>query len=284
MSVRARTIVITGANRGLGLEMVRQLVSSDTPPQHLFAACRDPDAATVRIKYTDMKISSFWRNCHNVHTKKWHFSFSVWVIISKLELLYFTESSFWYTIYIYVYIYIYTKGRFIHSYSVTVISPSLCWFDIYRHIYSIRRTKLQNWCVYRLVLPLSLPNPLKPDIKSRMKVKLEQRRQAMLQLHLSDQHFYKGVLYQRFDNIWCNIQKVLVIALVQRLSMKTRSNWASAGTVLTDSAKISICGHCPKQLIHMYTVGERTVALNIIACCSITQTPTGQWNIDNVAD
>ena len=32
------------------------------------------------------------------------------------------------------------------------------------------------------------------------------------------------------------------------------------------------------------TVGERTVALKIIARCSITQTPTGQWNIDNVAD
>ena len=32
------------------------------------------------------------------------------------------------------------------------------------------------------------------------------------------------------------------------------------------------------------TVGDRTVALNIIARCSITQTPTGQWNIDNGAD
>ena len=31
------------------------------------------------------------------------------------------------------------------------------------------------------------------------------------------------------------------------------------------------------------TVGERTVVLKIIARCSITQTPTGQWNIDNVA-
>ena len=49
MSVCARSIVITGANRGIGLEMVRQLVSSDTPPQHLFATCRDPDAARVRI-------------------------------------------------------------------------------------------------------------------------------------------------------------------------------------------------------------------------------------------
>ena len=35
----------------------------------------------------------------------------------------------------------------------------------------------------------------------------------------------------------------------------------------------------------LYTVGERTVALKIIACRSITQTSTGQWkNIDNVAD
>ena len=32
------------------------------------------------------------------------------------------------------------------------------------------------------------------------------------------------------------------------------------------------------------TVGERTVTLNIIACCSITRTSTGQWNLDNVAD
>ena len=32
------------------------------------------------------------------------------------------------------------------------------------------------------------------------------------------------------------------------------------------------------------TVGERTVAVKIIARCSITQTPPGQWNIDNVAD
>ena len=32
------------------------------------------------------------------------------------------------------------------------------------------------------------------------------------------------------------------------------------------------------------TVGERTAALQIIARCSITQTPTGQWSIENVAD
>ena len=40
----------------------------------------------------------------------------------------------------------------------------------------------------------------------------------------------------------------------------------------------------PGSSFGVYTVGDRTVALNIIARCSITQTPTGQWNIDNVAD
>ena len=38
-----------------------------------------------------------------------------------------------------------------------------------------------------LILQLSLSNPLESGIKSRMKMQLEQRRQAMLQLHLSDQ-------------------------------------------------------------------------------------------------
>ena len=33
----------------------------------------------------------------------------------------------------------------------------------------------------------------------------------------------------------------------------------------------------------IYTVRERTVAFKIIACCSITQTTTGQWYVDNVA-
>ena len=36
-------------------------------------------------------------------------------------------------------------------------------------------------------MKLPLPNPLKPGVKSRMKMQLEQHRQAMLQLYLSDQ-------------------------------------------------------------------------------------------------
>ena len=60
----------------------------------------------------------------------------------------------------------------------------------YRKISDIRRTKYQNLNDSRLILQLSLPNPLTPGVKSRMKMYLEQRRQAMLQLHLSDHQFY----------------------------------------------------------------------------------------------
>ena len=59
----------------------------------------------------------------------------------------------------------------------------------YRQISNIRRTKSQNINVSRLVLQLSLPSLLKPRIKFRMKMSLEQRQQAMLQLHLIDQQF-----------------------------------------------------------------------------------------------
>ena len=46
----------------------------------------------------------------------------------------------------------------------------------YRQVSNIRRTKSQHSQDSRTVLRLSLPNPLKPDLKSRMKMYLEQRR------------------------------------------------------------------------------------------------------------
>ena len=58
---------------------------------------------------------------------------------------------------------------------------------VYRKTSRISRIKSHNLNVSRLILQLSLPNPLKPGVKSSMKMQLEQRRQAMLQLHLSDQ-------------------------------------------------------------------------------------------------
>ena len=60
----------------------------------------------------------------------------------------------------------------------------------YRQFSNIRCTQTPNIYVSRLVLQLSLPNPLKPGVKLGMKMQLEQRQQAMLQLHLNDQQFY----------------------------------------------------------------------------------------------
>ena len=59
----------------------------------------------------------------------------------------------------------------------------------YRKISNIRNTKSQNFNVSRLSLQLSLHNILKPSVKWRMKMQLEQCRHAMLQLHLNDQQF-----------------------------------------------------------------------------------------------
>ena len=59
----------------------------------------------------------------------------------------------------------------------------------YLQTHSKRHTKCEkNLNVARLVLQLSLPNPLKLGVNLRMKMQLEQHLQAMLQLHLSDQN------------------------------------------------------------------------------------------------
>ncbi|XP_048172802.1 uncharacterized oxidoreductase C663.09c-like isoform X1 [Corvus hawaiiensis] len=42
MAALARSVLVTGSNRGIGLELVRQLAASPQPPQHIFATCRDP--------------------------------------------------------------------------------------------------------------------------------------------------------------------------------------------------------------------------------------------------
>ncbi|XP_036409161.1 C-factor-like isoform X2 [Megalops cyprinoides] len=41
---KVQSVLITGANRGLGLEMVRQLAESSGPARLVFATCRDPNA------------------------------------------------------------------------------------------------------------------------------------------------------------------------------------------------------------------------------------------------
>ena len=72
---------------------------------------------------------------------------------------------------------------------------------IYHQTSNICHTESQDLHVFRFVLQLSLCNLLKHGVKSRMKMQLEQRRQAMLQLHLSDKQFYNPLrcgLYWRF--------------------------------------------------------------------------------------
>ena len=60
----------------------------------------------------------------------------------------------------------------------------------YRKTSSISRTKSRTLNVSCILLQLSSLSQLKPSVKLRMKMLLERRRQAMLQLYLSHQQFY----------------------------------------------------------------------------------------------
>ena len=48
---------------------------------------------------------------------------------------------------------------------------------------------------------MSFPNPLKPGVKSRKKMQLEQHGQAMLQLHLSDQQMLLSCVFE-YKKVW----------------------------------------------------------------------------------
>ncbi len=48
-AVKACNILITGANRGLGLETVKQLSEDSFQKHHIFATCRDPDGPKSEV-------------------------------------------------------------------------------------------------------------------------------------------------------------------------------------------------------------------------------------------
>ena len=45
-----RSILITGCNRGIGLELVKQYMKLDPPPTHLLATYRDPESSEELLK------------------------------------------------------------------------------------------------------------------------------------------------------------------------------------------------------------------------------------------
>lgn len=48
--MRINSVLITGANRGLGLEFVKQFLKLSSPPTQVFATCRNPSQANVSTK------------------------------------------------------------------------------------------------------------------------------------------------------------------------------------------------------------------------------------------
>lgn len=49
MAAQSGNVLITGANRGLGLEMVGQMVKGSVPVHKLIACCRDPDGPRAEV-------------------------------------------------------------------------------------------------------------------------------------------------------------------------------------------------------------------------------------------
>ena len=58
-----RSVFITGCNRGIGLELVKQFLMQDHPPEHVFATCRDPSSA---VNLTALK-EKYKENRQNLH-------------------------------------------------------------------------------------------------------------------------------------------------------------------------------------------------------------------------
>jgi len=58
-----KSVFITGTNRGIGLELVKQLIALPHPPKHIFATCRHPEDAKelqeLPAKYSGLHVHQF---------------------------------------------------------------------------------------------------------------------------------------------------------------------------------------------------------------------------------
>ena len=65
MKVSPKSVFITGCNRGIGLELVKQFLKLETPPKNLFATCRKvSDELKVGV------IKNFDNKDDNIHKQQ----------------------------------------------------------------------------------------------------------------------------------------------------------------------------------------------------------------------
>lgn len=57
MAAQQCTVLITGANRGLGLEMVKQMLERSHSVKKLFACCRDPDGPKAEVRVLTSSVA-----------------------------------------------------------------------------------------------------------------------------------------------------------------------------------------------------------------------------------
>lgn len=53
------SVLVTGANRGIGLEMVKHFLGKATPPKVIFAGCRDPEGARAKVSCCNVFVAEF---------------------------------------------------------------------------------------------------------------------------------------------------------------------------------------------------------------------------------
>lgn len=57
------SVLVTGANRGIGLELVSQLLRKTNPPKVVFATCRDPEGAKGQVSCGSCLINLEGKKC-----------------------------------------------------------------------------------------------------------------------------------------------------------------------------------------------------------------------------